>query len=98
MRPGTRRVAGDIGLERRGGQDRKADVECAVGLGGVVDRGDRAIPDRRQTARIADRDERRQAEAFAVVPAFADDLRTDPGRIAERDRQWSKDGCHIAPP
>ena len=40
-------------------------------------------------ARIADRDERRQAEPVAMVPAFGDHFRADPGGIAERDRQRS---------
>ena len=43
-------------------------------------------------ARIADRDERLQAEQVAIVPAFGDDFGADPGGIAERDRQRGGEG------
>ena len=67
--------------------ERQAIIERGIGLAWIVDELDRAIPDRGDRPRIADRDERRQAELVAIVPAFGDDFRPDPGGIAERDRK-----------
>ena len=93
MGAGDAGMAGQVGLGRRDRQDRQADVERAVGLSRIVDRRDRAVPHRGQAARIADRDERRQVEPVAMVPAFADDFGADPGGIAKRNRErpdrWS---------
>jgi hypothetical protein len=78
-------VSRNIAVDRSHRQDRQADVESAIRLNRIVDRRDGAIPNRRQAARIADRDERGQAKSVAMIPAFADDFRPDPGGIAERD-------------
>ena len=85
MRAGDRGMPGNAGFGRGQGEQRQARIERRIGLARVVDRGDRAVPHRAQRARVADRDERRQREAVAIVPAFADDFGPDPGRVAKRN-------------
>ncbi len=86
MGTGNRGVAGNVGGGRPDWQNRKSNIEGAIGLRRIVDGRDGAVPYGVQAARIADSYERRQAEAAAIVPAFADDFRADPGRVAERYR------------
>ena len=57
---------------------------------------ERAVPDCGDRPRIADRDEGRQVERGAMVPAFGDDFRPDPGGIAERDGQGPGGNAIIA--
>ena len=60
-------MAGNIDFGRSDRQDWQADVEGTVRLRRVIDRRDRAIPDGCQAARVADRNERRQAETVAIL-------------------------------
>ena len=86
--------AGDAGMPRNvslgGGKldQRQRIIEGRVGLTWVVDHFDRAVPYGRDRAAVADRDERRQIELGAVIPALGDHFRTNSGRVTERDCEW----------
>src|SRR4051794_25305437 len=63
--------------------ERQSEVERRVRLPGVVDQLDRPVPDCRNGARVADDDERRQAELVSRVPALGDNFRAYARRIPE---------------
>ena len=81
---------------RRGHLDqRQSIIERGIGLARIVDDLDRPVPHRRDRSPVADRDEWRQPELGAIVPAFGDDFRADSGGIAERNRERGRVGaCH----
>ena len=87
-----------MGFAARDVEDRQAEIECRIGIAQIVDRLDRAVPHQFEAACITDRDERRQAERAAIVPAFGDHLGTDPGGVAKRDCKRGEQGGHIPAP
>ena len=88
-------MPGNIGLRRVEQDDRQAIVERGVGLARILDQLDRAVPNRPNRARVADRNEWRKREGRPVIPAFGDDLRADPRGIAEGYRKrWERRACH----
>ena len=82
-------MAWPVNLVARNVEDRQPDVERGIGIAQIVDRLDRAVPHPLERPRIAHRDEWRQAEGGAIVPAFGDHLRADPGGVSKRNcERW----------
>src|SRR3954462_3647806 len=79
-------MARDIALRRRQLKQRKCVIERAVSLAWIVHDLDRAVPNGGKRPAVTARHEWREIELGAMVPALGDDLRTDAGRIAKRDR------------
>src|SRR5947208_14965302 len=88
MRAGDARMSGRIAVSRGELDQRQRIVERSVCLAGIVDYLDRAVPDRGDGAPVADRHEWRKIELGAMIPAFGDHFRTDPGGIADRNCKW----------
>lgn len=65
--------------------NRQRGIEVADRLARLLDRRDWTTPNRLDRGGIAYGEKRRQALLPPTVPAFRDDFRTDPRRIAERD-------------
>ena len=97
MRARDARMTGHVGLRRTQLDERQPIVERRIGLARVVDQLDRAIPHRGDRARVANRNECRQSEIRAIVPAFRDDFRSDPGGIAKRNGKRSQEGSRHQP-
>ena len=66
-------------------QDRKRRLKGRDRFARIVDHRDRAVPHRPHRRDAADRKEGRHGAAAARLPAFGDDLGSDPRRIAQRD-------------
>ena len=83
MRPGNAGMSRNIAVERANGEDGQPHVKGAVRFDRIVDRRDGSVPYSGKASRIADRNEGRKTEPVAMIPAFADDFRPDPGGIAK---------------
>ena len=97
MRADCAWMAKVMDLAARYVEQREPDVEGRIGIAQIVDQLDRAIPDQLEATCIANRDERREAERAAIVPAFGNHLRPDAGGVAKRNCQWwERGGGHPA--
>ena len=66
-------------------EDRKALLERADRIVRILDDDDRAVPDRTHRRDAADGQKRRDLLLAPPFPAFCDDFRPDPRRVAERN-------------
>jgi len=87
MGSGYTGVTGQVLFGRRNLDQGKGEIERGIGLTRVVHDFDRSIPNCRERSSVPDRDEWRQGELGAIVPAFGDDFRPNAGRITKRNRK-----------
>ena len=90
MGSGDRGAAGNAAFGSRNCEQREAIIERGIDVSRIVYYRKFAVPDLGEGSRIPDRNERWEAQPVAGIPAFGNDLGTDPGGIAKRDRDGKK--------